>query len=84
MVRSVSFTFPKLTLWHQAYKDKGLVILGLTKYFGHDDERALTPGEELLYLRNFKKQNRCHMVLSLLIMTQTISTMECFRFRCRF
>jgi len=52
------FTFPKLTLWHQAYKDKGLVILGLTKYFGHDDERALTPGEELLYLRNFKKQNR--------------------------
>jgi thiol-disulfide isomerase/thioredoxin len=52
------FTFPKLTLWHQAYKDKGFVILGLTKYFGHDDERALTPGQELVYLRQFKKQNR--------------------------
>jgi thiol-disulfide isomerase/thioredoxin len=52
------FTFPKLTLWHEAYKDKGLVILGLTKYFGHDDERSLTPGEELVYLRQFKKQNR--------------------------
>jgi thiol-disulfide isomerase/thioredoxin len=52
------YTFPKLTLWHQTYKDKGLVILGLTKYFGHDDERKLTPGEELVYLRNFKKQNR--------------------------
>ncbi|HEY6805106.1 MAG TPA: TlpA disulfide reductase family protein [Pyrinomonadaceae bacterium] len=52
------YTFPKLTLWHQAYKDKGLVIIGLTKYFGHDDERDLTPKEELVYLRQFKKQNR--------------------------
>jgi len=52
------YTFPKLALWHQAYKDKGLVILGLTKYFGHDNERNLTPGEELVYLQNFKKQNR--------------------------
>ncbi|HJX88883.1 MAG TPA: TlpA disulfide reductase family protein [Pyrinomonadaceae bacterium] len=52
------YTFPKLTLWHQAYKDKGLVILGLTKYFGHDQERTLTPGEELIYLKEFKKRNR--------------------------
>ena len=52
------YTFPKLTLWHQAYKDKGLVILGLTKYFGHDQERTLTPGEELVYLKEFKKRNR--------------------------
>ena len=52
------FTFPRLTLWHQAYKDKGLVILGVTKFYGHDDERQLTPGEELAYLREFKKQNR--------------------------
>ena len=52
------FTFPKLTLWHETYKDKGLVILGVTKFFGHDDQRKLTPGEELVYLREFKKQNR--------------------------
>lgn len=52
------FTFPKLTAWHDAYKDKGLVILGVTKYFGHDNERQLTPGEELVYLREFKKKNR--------------------------
>jgi thiol-disulfide isomerase/thioredoxin len=52
------FTFPKLSLWHQTYKDKGLVILGVTKFFGHDDERRLTPGEELVYLREFKKRNR--------------------------
>jgi thiol-disulfide isomerase/thioredoxin len=52
------FTFPKLTLWHEAYRDKGLVILGVTKFFGHDNERRVTPGEELVYLREFKKQNR--------------------------
>jgi thiol-disulfide isomerase/thioredoxin len=52
------FTFPKLSLWYQAYKDKGLVILGVTKFYGHDDQRQLTPGEELAYLRQFKKQNR--------------------------
>jgi thiol-disulfide isomerase/thioredoxin len=52
------YTFPKLALWHQTYKDKGLVILGVTKYYGHDDQRQLTPGEELVYLREFKKRNR--------------------------
>jgi len=52
------FTFPKLTLWHQAYKDKGLVILGVTKYFGYGDEGGLSKAEELVYLREFKKRNR--------------------------
>ena len=56
--RPCRFTFPKLTAWHDAYKDKGLVILGVTKYFGHDNDRQLTPGEELVYLREFKKKNR--------------------------
>jgi thiol-disulfide isomerase/thioredoxin len=52
------FTFPRLKAWHEAYKDKGLVILGLTKYYGHDNERPLTPGAELAYLNEFKKQNQ--------------------------
>ena len=50
--------FPKLQQWHESYKDKGLVILGLTNYFGSAEGRRLTHGEELAYLRNFKKQNR--------------------------
>src|SRR6185437_2004033 len=28
------YTFPRLQRWHESYKDKGLVILGLTNYFG--------------------------------------------------
>jgi thiol-disulfide isomerase/thioredoxin len=51
------YTFPKLQRWHESYKDKGLVILGLTNYSGDIDGRRATPGEELAYLRTFKKQN---------------------------
>lgn len=51
-------TFPKLQNWHESYKDKGLVILGLTTYFGQANGRKLTRDEELAYLRTFKKTNR--------------------------
>jgi len=51
-------TLPQLTRWHEKYKDKGLVILGLTKYYGHGGQKPMTPGEELIYLRDFKKRNR--------------------------
>jgi len=49
-------TLPQLTRWHQKYKDKGLVILGITKYYGHGDGESMTPGQELAYLREFKKR----------------------------
>jgi thiol-disulfide isomerase/thioredoxin len=52
------YTFPRLQQWHQAYKDKGLVILGMTNYFGEADGHKATRGEELVYLRSFKKKNR--------------------------
>ena len=51
-------TFPKLQNWHQSYKDQGLVILGLTNYFGYAEGKKLTPPEEISYLREFKKKNR--------------------------
>jgi thiol-disulfide isomerase/thioredoxin len=52
------YTFPKLQRWHESYKDKGLVILGLTNYFGRVDGLKVTRTEELAYLRTFKKANR--------------------------
>jgi thiol-disulfide isomerase/thioredoxin len=52
------YTFPKLQRWHETYKDKGLVILGLTSYSGNVEGHKVTPGEELAYLRTFKKRNR--------------------------
>jgi thiol-disulfide isomerase/thioredoxin len=51
-------TFPKLRRWHETYKDQGLVILGLTRYYGHADGRRLNLTQELVYLREFKKKNR--------------------------
>ncbi len=51
-------TFPKLQRWYQDYKDQGLVILGLTNYYGHADGQSVTPAEEVAYLREFKKKNR--------------------------
>ncbi len=52
------YTFPKLQRWYEAYKNQGLVILGLTNYYGHADGRTLTRPQELAYLREFKKRNR--------------------------
>ena len=52
------YTFPRLQQWHEAYKDKGLVILGMTTYSGEADGHTATHGEELVYLRSFKKKNR--------------------------
>jgi thiol-disulfide isomerase/thioredoxin len=50
-------TFPKLRAWHEKYQDKGLVILGLTHYFGEVEGRRLSAPQELAYLREFKKKN---------------------------
>lgn len=68
------FTFPKLQRWHQSYKDKGLVILGLTDYSGDIDGRRATPGEELAYLRTFKKQN--HLPYGFVVANSSVNNMN--------
>lgn len=51
------FTFPKLRNWQEKYQTRGLVILGLTNYFGNVEGRSVTRSQELDYLREFKKKN---------------------------
>lgn len=51
------YTLPNFSRWQNTFKNKGFVILGVTKYYGHGDGRRLTPPEELVYLRDFKKRN---------------------------
>jgi thiol-disulfide isomerase/thioredoxin len=51
------FTFPKLKAWHEKYRDDGLVILGVTNYYGEIEGRSVTREQELAYLREFKKKN---------------------------
>src|SRR5262249_12161871 len=49
-------TFPRLEKWHETYKDRGLVILGLTTFEGTAEGKRLTRPQELEYLRTFKKK----------------------------
>ena len=50
------YTLPNFAKWQTTYKAKGLVILGVTKYYGHGDGRPLNPAQELVYLRDFRKR----------------------------
>ena len=52
------YTLPNLARWQNEFKSKGLVILGVTKYYGHGDQKPLTPAEEIVYLRDFTRRNR--------------------------
>lgn len=52
------YTLPNLSKWHNELKSKGLVILGVTKYYGHGDQKPLTQPDEIVYLREFRKRNR--------------------------
>jgi len=49
-------TLPRLQKLHDSYKDQGLVILGLTSFYGHAEGKQLTRPQELVYLRDFKKR----------------------------
>jgi thiol-disulfide isomerase/thioredoxin len=53
-------TLPRLQKWHDSYKDKGLVILGLTNFYGHAEGKPLTRPQELAYLHEFKKKFALH------------------------
>ncbi len=49
--------FPKLTRWHEKYKDKGLVVIGATELYGQQDGLQMTREEELRYLGEFRKKH---------------------------
>lgn len=63
-------TFPHLREWHEKYSDKGLVIVGLTKYYNYewkgDAERPTRATEELPHeqelemLKKFAEHHKLH------------------------
>jgi thiol-disulfide isomerase/thioredoxin len=46
--------FPDLNSWHEDYKDKGLVVLGVTKFYGNNGGMRVDEDAELLFLKRFK------------------------------
>ncbi|NDD63164.1 MAG: TlpA family protein disulfide reductase [Acidobacteria bacterium] len=49
-------TFPRLRGLHKKYKDKGLVIVGVTELYGSGDGKPMSKLEELDYLNEFKRK----------------------------
>ncbi|MGQ9851893.1 MAG: TlpA family protein disulfide reductase [Candidatus Oleimicrobiaceae bacterium] len=52
-------TFPHLKRWYADYHEKGLEIIGLTKYYGRFNQleqnlTGLSPQEELEWIKKFK------------------------------
>jgi thiol-disulfide isomerase/thioredoxin len=50
--------FPRLTEWHEKYKDKGLVIIGITKYYGQAEGQSVDEEYEFGFLQRFKRMHR--------------------------
>jgi thiol-disulfide isomerase/thioredoxin len=46
--------FPSLIRWHEELESDGLVILGVTRYYGETDEGRAEPAKEFEYLKRFK------------------------------
>jgi thiol-disulfide isomerase/thioredoxin len=47
--------FPALTEWHRNFQKDGLVILGMTRYYGEAQGMADDPAAETALLQNFRK-----------------------------
>ncbi|HEX8491305.1 MAG TPA: TlpA disulfide reductase family protein [Pyrinomonadaceae bacterium] len=50
--------FPHLTEWHEKYKDRGLVILGITLFYGQAEGQTVDKDYEFSFLERFKKMHR--------------------------
>ncbi len=49
-------TMPKLKTLHERFKKDGLVVVGLTQFFGRAGRMVATPAEELEFLRAYKRE----------------------------
>ncbi len=51
-------SMPRINALYKKYQGRGFVVVGLTNYYGHDNEgHELTPAAELAYLRQFRQRN---------------------------
>jgi thiol-disulfide isomerase/thioredoxin len=50
--------YPSLIRWHEKYRDKGIVVIGATRFYGEQDGYRMTREEELQYLRRFARREK--------------------------
>ena len=51
-------TFPRLRDWHKKYSGSDFVIIGVTKYYGEQSNKRMTPLQELDFLGEFKRKHK--------------------------
>lgn len=51
-------TFPRLRGWQKKYGSSDFVIIGVTKYYGRDGDKKMTPLQELEFLGDFKQKHK--------------------------
>jgi thiol-disulfide isomerase/thioredoxin len=49
--------FPHLAEWHRDFGDKGLVILGMTRYYGRAEGFDVDPPAEIAFLKRFREKH---------------------------
>ena len=50
--------FPALAEWHQDFSDDGLVIVGMTRYYGRADGIPADHPSEIAFLKRFKEKHK--------------------------
>ena len=50
--------FPHFAEWSQDFSDKGLVILGVTRYYGHAERKTVDEPTEILFLKRFREKHK--------------------------
>jgi thiol-disulfide isomerase/thioredoxin len=56
--------FPDLNAWHDDYKEKGLVVLGVTKFYGYAEGNSVDEDYEFGFLQRFKHGYRLNYGLA--------------------
>ena len=51
-------TFPRLRGWHKKYGGSDFVIIGVTKYYGRDGSKPMSPLQEFDFLGEFKQKHK--------------------------
>jgi len=77
-------TFPRLQKWHESYKAKGLVILGVTNFLGHAEGKELTRAQELDYCAISRRPFDCRMASLSPTQKRMTGTMQSAAFQRRF
>jgi thiol-disulfide isomerase/thioredoxin len=49
-------TLPRFEKFYEQYKDKGLIVIGMTSFEGQVEGKQMSRAQELAYLREFKKK----------------------------